>query len=130
MISFESINFAEILAGREVNNLSNVEFFSSHEALHLHYEQALTRQVPRQDGHFNLSTHLPWIGLRTNQLDSAHVELLRGIENPVGVKIGKETESDHLVDLVRTLNPNDEDGKIILIHRFEVWSQLFGIKET
>ncbi|WP_154223781.1 class II 3-deoxy-7-phosphoheptulonate synthase [Marinicella rhabdoformis] len=114
----DSINFAEILAGREVNNLSNVEFFSSHEALHLHYEQALTRQVPRQDGHFNLSTHLPWIGLRTNQMDSAHVELLRGIENPVGVKIGKETESDHLVDLVRTLNPNDEDGKIILIHRF------------
>ncbi len=114
----ESINFAEILAGRAINNLSNVEFFCSHEALHLHYEQALTRQVPRQDGHFNLSTHLPWIGLRTNQMDSAHIELLRGVQNPVGVKIGKETESDHLVDLCRTLNPHDEDGKLVLIHRF------------
>lgn len=114
----ESVNFAEILAGRPVNNLSNVEFFSSHEALHLHYEQALTRYVPRQPKPFNLSTHFPWIGLRTNQLDSAHVELLRGVENPIGIKIGKETESDHLIGLCETLNPDNEAGKITLIHRF------------
>ncbi|MCB1584133.1 MAG: 3-deoxy-7-phosphoheptulonate synthase class II [Marinicella sp.] len=114
----ESINFAEVLVGRQVNNLSSVEFFSAHEALHLHYEQALTRQVPRQDGYFNLSAHFPWIGLRTNQIDSAHVELLRGVENPIGVKIGKETDSDHLIDLCRTLNPENEAGKLTLIHRF------------
>lgn len=114
----ESINFAEVLVGRQVNNLSSVEFFSSHEALHLHYEQALTRTVPRADGYFNLSAHLPWIGLRTNQIDSAHVELLRGVENPIGVKIGKETDSDHLIDLCRTLNPHNEAGKLTLIHRF------------
>ncbi len=114
----ESIGFAEILAGRRLGNLSRVDFYSSHEALHLHYEQALTRKVPRQEGYFNLSTHFPWIGLRTNQLDSAHVELLRGINNPIGIKVGAETSREHLIGLCRTLNPNNEAGKITLIHRF------------
>lgn len=114
----ESIEFAEILAGRKLGNLSRVDFYSSHEALHLNYEQALTRQVPRQEGYFNLSTHFPWIGLRTNQLDSAHVELLRGINNPIGIKVGKETSKEHLIGLCQTLNPNNEAGKITLIHRF------------
>ena len=114
----ESIEFAEILAGRKLGNLSRVDFYSSHEALHLHYEQALTREVPRQNGYFNLSTHFPWIGLRTNQLDSAHVELLRGITNPIGIKVGKETSKEHLIGLCKTLNPNNESGKITLIHRF------------
>ena len=114
----ESIGFAEILAGRRLGNLSRVEFYSSHEALHLHYEQALTRKVPRQPGYYNLSTHFPWIGLRTNQLDSAHVELLRGITNPIGIKVGKETSKEHLIGLCRTLNPTNEAGKITLIHRF------------
>ncbi len=114
----ESIGFAEILAGRRLGNLSRVDFYSSHEALHLHYEQALTREVPRQEGYFNLSTHFPWIGLRTNQLDSAHVELLRGINNPIGIKVGAETTKEHLIGLCRTLNPSNEAGKITLIHRF------------
>ncbi len=114
----ESIGFAEILAGRRLGNLSRVDFYSSHEALHLHYEQALTREVPRQDGFFNLGTHFPWIGLRTNQLDSAHVELLRGVNNPIGIKVGKETTKDHLLGLIEALNPSNEEGKITLIHRF------------
>ncbi len=114
----ESIGFAEILAGRRLGNLSRVDFYSSHEALHLHYEQALTRQVPRQEGYFNLGTHFPWIGLRTNQLDSAHVELLRGINNPIGIKVGAETSKEHLIGLCKTLNPTNEAGKITLIHRF------------
>ncbi len=114
----ESIEFAEILAGRKLGNLSRVDFYSSHEALHLHYEQALTREVPHQKGYFNLGTHFPWIGLRTNQLDSAHVELLRGINNPIGIKVGKETTKEHLLGLLNTLNPNNEAGKITLIHRF------------
>jgi len=114
----ESIGFAEILAGRRLGNLSRVDFYSSHEALHLHYEQALTREVPRQEGYFNLSTHFPWIGLRTNQLDSAHVELLRGVNNPIGIKVGKETTKDHLLGLIEALNPSNEAGKITLIHRF------------
>jgi 3-deoxy-7-phosphoheptulonate synthase len=114
----ESIGFAEILAGRRLGNLSRVDFYSSHEALHLHYEQALTREVPRQEGYFNLSTHFPWIGLRTNQIDSAHVELLRGINNPIGIKVGAETTKEHLIGLCKTLNPTNEAGKITLIHRF------------
>lgn len=114
----ESIEFSEILAGRRLGNLSRVDFYSSHEALHLHYEQALTREVPRQKGYFNLGTHFPWIGLRTNQLDSAHVELLRGINNPIGIKVGKETSKEHLIGLCKTLNPSNEAGKITLIHRF------------
>lgn len=114
----ESIGFAEILAGRRLGNLSRVDFYSSHEALHLPYEQALTREVPRQEGYFNLGTHFPWIGLRTNQLDSAHVELLKGINNPIGIKVGKETTKEHLIGLLNTLNPTNEAGKITLIHRF------------
>ncbi len=114
----ESIEFAEVLAGRKVANLSRVELFSSHEALHLHYEQALTRQVPRQHGWFNLGTHFPWIGLRTNDPESAHVELLRGVRNPIGVKVGKETSSSDLVHLVKTLNPDNTPGRLTLIHRF------------
>lgn len=114
----ESIGFAEIVAGRRLGNLSRVDFFTSHEALHLHYEQSLTREVPRQTGWFNLSCHFPWIGLRTNQLDSAHIELLRGVNNPIAVKVGKETSKEHLIGLCRKLNPHNESGKLTLIHRF------------
>lgn len=113
----DSVHFSEVLAGRKLNNLSRVDFFSSHEALHLPYEQALTRQVPRQWGWFNLSTHFPWIGLRTNDVDGAHVEFLRGIRNPVGVKVGAETSSSDLVLLARLLNPDREAGKLLFIHR-------------
>ncbi len=113
----DSVHFSEILAGRKLNNLSRVDFFSSHEALHLPYEQALTRQVPRQWGWFNLSTHFPWIGLRTNDVDGAHVEFLRGIRNPVGVKVGADTSSADLVRLASLLNPQREAGKLLFIHR-------------
>ena len=65
-----------------------IDFFTAHEALHLGYESAQTRRVPRRPGWFNLSTHFPWVGLRTNQPEGAHIEYLRGIENPVGVKVG------------------------------------------
>ncbi len=114
----ESIEFTEVLAGEKLGNLSRADFYSSHEALHLHYEQAMIRTVPRQSGWFNLGAHFPWIGLRTNQLDSAHVELLRGINNPIGIKVGKETSKEHLIGLCKTLNPENEAGKITLIHRF------------
>ncbi len=113
----DSVHFSEILAGRKLSNLSRVDFFSSHEALHLPYEQALTRQVPRQWGWFNLSTHFPWIGLRTNEVDGAHVEFLRGIRNPVGVKVGAATDSADLVRLAQILNPDREAGKLLFIHR-------------
>src|SRR3546814_3494487 len=77
----------------------------------------LTRQVPRQWGWFDLSTHFPWIGMRTAALDGAHVEYFRGIRNPVAVKIGPSVTPDQLLALVDVLNPDDEPGRLSLIHR-------------
>ncbi|HET6604361.1 MAG TPA: 3-deoxy-7-phosphoheptulonate synthase class II [Xanthomonadaceae bacterium] len=113
----EAVRFMETLSGEEVHNLNRVDFYTSHEALLLHYEQALTRQVPRQWGWFNLSTHYPWIGMRTAALDGAHTEYMRGIRNPIGVKIGPSVEPDALLRLVEVLNPENEPGRLSLIHR-------------
>jgi 3-deoxy-7-phosphoheptulonate synthase len=113
----DAVRFMETLSGSEVHNLNRVDFFTSHEALLLPYEEAQTRQVPRQWGWFNLSTHLPWIGMRTAALDGAHVEYFRGIRNPVGLKIGPSVTVDQLLRLVEALNPDDEPGRLTLIHR-------------
>ncbi len=112
-----SLKFMETLAGESLESFSRVDFYTSHEALLLHYEQAQTRQVPRQWGWFNLSTHLPWIGMRTAALDGAHVEYFRGIRNPVAIKVGPTMQRDHLLRLLDVLNPDDEAGRITLIHR-------------
>ena len=100
-----------------MHNLNRVDFYTSHEALLLPYEEAQTRQVPRQSGWFNLSTHFPWIGVRTAALDGAHVEYMRGIRNPVGVKVGPTSTPDELLRLIDVLNPDDEPGRLSLIHR-------------
>jgi 3-deoxy-7-phosphoheptulonate synthase len=114
----ESIRFLENISGEKIDKLNRVEFFTSHEALHLYYEQANTRRVPRREGWYNLATHLPWIGNRTNQLDGAHIEYCRGIENPVGVKVGPDMQPETLLQLIDTLNPNNQRGRLTLIHRF------------
>jgi 3-deoxy-7-phosphoheptulonate synthase len=113
----EAVRFMETLAGEPIGSFSRVEFYTSHEALLLHYEQALTRQVPRQWGWFNLSTHFPWIGMRTADLDGAHVEYFRGIRNPIGVKVGPSVVPEQLVELARVLNPGNEPGRLTFIHR-------------
>jgi 3-deoxy-7-phosphoheptulonate synthase len=113
----DSLRFMETLAGRPIAGFSKVDFFTSHEALLLHYEQALTRQVPRHPGWFNLSTHFPWIGMRTAALDGAHVEYFRGIQNPIAVKIGPTVTVDQLLSLIDALSPDDEPGRLTLIHR-------------
>ena len=113
----DAVRFMETLAGRTMQSLNRVEFYTSHEALLLPYEEALTRQVPRADGWFNLSTHFPWIGMRTAALDGAHVEYFRGIRNPVAVKIGPSVTADQLLRLIDVLNPDDEPGRLTLIHR-------------
>ncbi len=112
----DSLRFMETLAG-PIAGFSKVDFFTSHEALLLHYEQALTRQVPRHPGFFNLSTHFPWIGMRTAALDGAHVEYFRGIRNPVAVKVGPSVTPAQLLPLIEALNPDDEPGRLTLIHR-------------
>jgi 3-deoxy-7-phosphoheptulonate synthase len=113
----KSLRFLETITGRDVGSLRRVDFFTSHEALHLHYEQAQTRQGPRQWGWFNLGTHFPWIGMRTADPEGAHVEYFRGIRNPIGIKVGPGMDSDWLARLLEKLNPGREAGRIALIHR-------------
>lgn len=112
-----AINFMETISGRRAGSLKRVDFYTSHEALHLHYEQALTRIVPRQQGWFNLTTHFPWIGMRTADVGGAHVEYFRGIRNPIGIKVGPGSSATQLEQLLRILNPEAEAGRIVLIHR-------------
>ena len=113
----DSVRFMETLAGQPIGSFSRVDFYTSHEALLLHYEQAQTRQVPRQWGWFNLATHFPWIGMRTAALDGAHVEYCRGIRNPIGLKVGPGVKPDALLRVIDALNPDDEPGRLTLIHR-------------
>jgi 3-deoxy-7-phosphoheptulonate synthase len=112
-----AVRFMETLAGAEVHNLNRIDFYTSHEALLLPYEEALTREVPRQRGWFNLSTHYPWIGMRTAALDGAHVEYLRGVRNPIAIKVGPSVQPEQLLRLMDVLNPEDEPGRLSFIHR-------------
>ena len=94
------------------------EFFTSHEALLLGYEHALTRQDSLTDKWYNCSAHFMWIGDRTRQPDGAHVEFLSGVENPIGVKVGPSITEDELLSLCEKLNPDNEFGRLTLIARF------------
>jgi 3-deoxy-7-phosphoheptulonate synthase len=114
----ESIRFLEVVSGRAIDQFTRVEFFTSHEGLHLPYEEAQTRNVPRRAGWYNLATHMPWIGNRTRASDGAHVEYFRGIANPIGVKIGGRIVPDEITALLEILDPGCEPGRLTLIHRF------------
>ncbi|MGB5104825.1 MAG: 3-deoxy-7-phosphoheptulonate synthase class II [Steroidobacteraceae bacterium] len=113
----DSLDFFEAMSGSRVHEASRAPFYASHEALHLHYEQAQTRYIERRGRWYNLSTHLPWIGMRTATLDGAHVEYCRGIANPVGVKVGPGMGREWVQGLCETLNPQREPGRLVLIHR-------------
>jgi 3-deoxy-7-phosphoheptulonate synthase len=113
----DGLDFFESLTGKSIDQARRVDFFASHEGLHLPYEQAQTRFLERRQAWYDLTTHFPWIGVRTSQLDGAHVEFFRGIRNPVGVKIGPDTTPAFLRGLLRALNPENEPGRLTLIHR-------------
>jgi 3-deoxy-7-phosphoheptulonate synthase len=113
-----SLSFMEAVLGTSISQSKAIDFFTSHEALHLSYEQAQTRRVPRREGWYNMSTHFPWIGYRTRDINGAHVEYFKGISNPIGIKVGPKFEPAELVELVKVLNPDNEPGRITLIHRF------------
>ena len=113
----ESLRFMEALSGSVMADIGRVDFFTSHEGLHLYYEQAQTRRPPHRTGWYDLSTHFPWIGERTHALDGAHIEYFRGITNPIGVKIGPVTTPDEALALADCLNPHDEPGRLTFIHR-------------
>jgi 3-deoxy-7-phosphoheptulonate synthase len=114
----EAIRFMEAVGDQSVDSLSRVEFYASHEALHLPYEASQTRTVPRRTGYYNLTTHLPWIGDRTRSLDGAHVEYMRGIRNPIGIKAGPSIRPEELRELVERLDPEAEPGRMVVITRF------------
>lgn len=117
MIS-EALRFMENVLGIRAGESDRIDFFTCHEALHLGYESAQTRRVPRRPGFFNLTTHFPWAGLRTNDPEGAHIEYLRGIENPVGIKVGAGTTREHIARWVEALDPQRTPGRLTFIHRF------------
>jgi len=117
-----SLRFMEMFVDGRLPDLHRIDFFTSHEALHLPYEQAHTRRVPRREGFYNLGVHFPWIGMRTATIGSAHVEYIRGIQNPIGIKVGPAMTSDWLRTLLDTVDPHNQPGRITLIHRFGVKS--------
>jgi len=93
-----------------------MKFFTAHEAMQLDLESALTRQVG--DKHYNLSAHLVWIGDRTRQIPGAHVEYFKGISNPIACKVGPSMSTDEIKELVQILNPNKEEGRLMIITRY------------
>ncbi|NGP75558.1 3-deoxy-7-phosphoheptulonate synthase class II [Balneolaceae bacterium YR4-1] len=114
----KAVGFMETITPNEFSTVQKVNIYTSHEGLNLHYDSAQTRKVPRRDGWYNLSTHLVWLGNRTREIDGAHVEYLRGIRNPIGIKIGPNYDLDETMQLIEKLNPIHEAGKIVLITRF------------
>ncbi len=115
-----SLDFLETVSGRQFHQTMHANIYAAHEGLHLHYEQAQTRFVGRKgrERWYDLTTHFPWIGMRTAELDGAHVEYFRGIANPVGIKVGPGMTRGWIQDLVQVLNPNNEPGRLTLIHRY------------
>ena len=93
------------------------QIFISHEALLLPYESAFTRIDSTTGKWYDVSTHMVWIGDRTRQLNGAHVEFCKGISNPIGIKVGPTAKPSEIVDLVKTISPENEKGKIVLIVR-------------
>ena len=114
----DSLDFLETVSGRQFHHTQRADIYAAHEGLHLHYEQSQTRFLDRRERWYNLTTHFPWIGMRTAQLDGAHIEYFRGIANPVGIKIGPGMTREWLQGLISVLNPNNEPGRLTLIHRF------------
>ncbi|KPK60181.1 MAG: phospho-2-dehydro-3-deoxyheptonate aldolase [Gammaproteobacteria bacterium SG8_31] len=116
----DSLDFFESISGGPVHHTRRIDFYSSHEGLHLLYEQAQTRFIERRKRWYNLSTHFPWIGMRTADVDGAHVEFFRGVSNPLAIKVGPAMTGEWLQELIARLNPRNEPGRLTLIHRFGV----------
>jgi 3-deoxy-7-phosphoheptulonate synthase len=114
----KAVKFMETLTPTKFESAQKIDIYTSHEALNLYYDSAQTRKVPRRSGWYNLSSHLVWLGNRTRSIKDAHVEYLRGIKNPIGIKIGPGCDIDETLSIIEKLNPAHEAGKIVLITRF------------
>ncbi|QOG11669.1 class II 3-deoxy-7-phosphoheptulonate synthase [Arcobacter sp. FWKO B] len=115
----EALNFMESCGITSANTpqLTQTTLYTSHEALLLNYEQALTRRDSLTGDWYDCSAHMLWIGDRTRELDGAHIEFFRGIKNPIGVKVGPSMKADELLRLIDKLNPENEAGRLNLIVR-------------
>ena len=115
----ECLNFMDAcgINNKNVRQITETSFFISHEALLLPYEEAFTRIDSTTGDWYDVSTHMVWIGDRTRQLDGAHVEFCKGISNPIGIKVGPSANPDEMLKLIKIINPNNEEGKIVLIVR-------------
>ena len=116
----ESLRFMENVLGVRAGETDRIDFFTAHEALHLACEEAQTRTVPRRSGWFNLTAHFPWVGLRTNDPEGAHIEYLSGLENPVGIKVGAGVTREQVARWIEKLDPRRTPGRLTFIHRFGV----------
>ncbi len=116
--SRELLAFQESILGVRVSATDRIDLYTAHEAFNLGYEAAQTRRVPRRVGYFDLSTHFPWVGLHANQPGGAHVEYLRGIKNPVALKVGCDTSRETVARWLDTLDPRREPGRLTLLHGF------------
>jgi 3-deoxy-7-phosphoheptulonate synthase len=113
----ETLAFMRACGLEDAPQLRETSFFTAHEALLLNYEQAFVRQDSLTGGWYDCSAHMLWIGDRTRQLDGAHVEFLRGVGNPIGVKVGPSMDTDELLRLIDILNPENDPGRLNLIVR-------------
>ncbi|MDP4528669.1 3-deoxy-7-phosphoheptulonate synthase class II [Alkalimonas delamerensis] len=115
----EALRFMEVcgITSQTAPSIRETQLYTSHEALLLNYEEALTRRDSLTGDWYDCSAHMVWIGERTRQLDHAHIEFFRGIHNPVGVKIGPGMDADELIRLIDALNPDNKAGRLTLITR-------------
>lgn len=115
----ESLTFMAAcgVTSKTYRTLRETDFYTSHEALLLPYEEAFARQDSLTGDWFDVSAHMLWIGDRTRQLDGAHIEFMRGINNPIGVKAGPSMDPEELVRIINTLNPDNEAGRLNIIVR-------------
>ncbi len=117
----EALDFMEAcgITGDSVPEMRQTDFYTSHEALLLNYEESMTREdtITRTGGWYDTSAHMVWIGDRTRQADGAHVDYCRGIHNPLGLKCGPSLETDDMLRLIDILNPDNEPGRLTLICR-------------
>ena len=116
----DALDFMEAcgVTAKSTPQMEATDYYTSHEGLLLGYEQAMTRIDSTSGRWYDTSAHMLWIGNRTRQPEGAHVEFFRGVENPIGIKVGEGLEPDELMELLDILNPKDEAGRITLIARY------------
>ena len=115
----ECLTFMEAcgINDENVRQMNETDFYTSHEALLLPYEEALTRVDSTTGLWYDVSAHMLWVGDRTRQLDGAHIEFIKGIENPIGIKVGPSSEVNELLKIIEVVNPNNIPGRVTLICR-------------